>query len=45
MLSKGTGLRTLFIISREVGYLAEGEFLEFDDKIKRLSVANDRFVE
>jgi len=30
-------LRTQFIIAREVGYLAEGDFLDFEDKIIRIS--------
>jgi four helix bundle protein len=30
-------LRTQLIISRDVGYLAEGDYLDFDDKINRIT--------
>jgi four helix bundle protein len=30
-------LRTQLIISREIGYLSEGDFLDFEDKINRIS--------
>jgi four helix bundle protein len=30
-------LRTQLIISREIGYLSEGEYLDFEDKINRIS--------
>jgi four helix bundle protein len=43
--ASATTLRTLLIISREVGYLTEGEFLEFEDKIARLIVAIDQSIE
>jgi four helix bundle protein len=30
-------LRTQLVISREIGYLSEGDFLDFEDKINRIS--------
>lgn len=30
-------LRTQLIISRDIGYLAEGDYLDFDDKINRIT--------
>jgi four helix bundle protein len=30
-------LRTQLVISRELGYLAEGDFLDFEDKINRIA--------
>jgi len=30
-------LRTQLIISREIGFLSEGDFLDFEDKINRIS--------
>lgn len=36
-MASAAKLRTQFIIAREVGYLAEGDFLDFEDKIIRIS--------
>ena len=30
-------LRTQLVISREIGYLSEGDYLDFEDKINRIS--------
>ena len=30
-------LRTQLVISREIGYVSEGDFLDFEDKINRIS--------
>jgi four helix bundle protein len=30
-------LRTQLVISRDIGYLAEGDYLDFDDKINRIT--------
>jgi four helix bundle protein len=34
--SSAAELRTQLVISREIGYLAEGDFLDFEDKINRI---------
>lgn len=34
--SSAAELRTQLVISREIGYMSEGDFLDFDDKINRI---------
>ena len=34
--SSAAELRTQLVISREIGYLTEGDFLDFEDKINRI---------
>ena len=34
--ASAAALRTQLVISREIGYLSEGDFLDFEDKINRI---------